>query len=67
MEELERITKRGLKELTRRTWTEMASKIISQAQLEGHTRGVASALEVMNDVKGVCSGVWVWGGVLSDQ
>ena len=55
MGELERITeKKGLKESTRSTWKEIAPKILSQARLESHCRGVDSALQVIKDCEGMC-------------
>ena len=54
MKELERITKDGLRESSRSTWREMAPKIISQARLEGQSRSVVSALNVVNDFEGMC-------------
>ena len=55
MKELERISGReGLLETTRSTWKDMAPRIVSQAQLESHTSGVASALALLPDFKGEC-------------
>ena len=55
MDELERIVgQKGLKEAARTMWKEMTPKILSQADLEGQSSGVISAMRVGNDLKGVC-------------
>ena len=55
MEELDRIAGvKGLMESARSTWSEIAPKIVSQAQLESHCRGVDSALQEIKDYEGTC-------------
>ena len=67
MKELDRITDQsGLRDHAESTWKVLAPKIIAQARLEDHNKGVTAALKMMEDfgVKGMYRYTYMCGYVL---
>ena len=67
MKELERITDQsGLREYAESAWKVLVPKIIAQARLEDHNKGVTAALKMMEDfgVKGMYGCNYMCGYVL---
>ena len=54
MKELERISyNSNLRAESKKKWKEVALRVIAQAQLEKRNRGVCSALEICETIKGI--------------